>query len=195
MPSVRPIERIRLPPMTFTHSGGTMQPSHLALLAAAAFAGASLACREDATGPAAPGGPSLAAEASTQQFVNHLAVTRFVPCANGGVGEDVSLSGDIHVVFHVTLDGSGGAHVDEIHNPQGVKGTGLITGATYQGVGGSPLDASNVRVGEEHSSVRNMLIIGQGPGNNFMLHENFHITVLADGTVTSVHDNFTSECR
>lgn len=172
-----------------------MQPSRLALLALTALAGASLACGEDTTGPATPVGPSLAAEASTQEFVNHLAVTRFVPCANGGVGEDVFVTGDIHIVFHVTLDGSGGAHVHEVHNPQGVKGTGLITGAAYQGVGGSPLDESNVRVGEEHTFVRNMALIGQGPGNNFTLHENFHITILADGTVTSFHDNFTTECR
>jgi hypothetical protein len=165
------------------------------LLVAGAFAFSSLGCREDPAGPAGPGGPSLAAETSTQQFVNHLEVTRFVPCANGGVGEDVFLSGDIHIVFHVTLDGSGGAHVDEIHNPQGVSGTGLTTGAMYRGVGGSPLDASNLRVGEEHTSVRNMLLIGQGPGNNLVLHANFHVTVLADGTVTSFHDNLSVDCK
>jgi len=172
-----------------------MQAKSLALVVATAFAVSSLGCQEDLTGPAGPGGPSLAAEASTQQLVNHIEVTRFVPCANGGVGEDVFLSGDIHIVFHVTLDGSGGAHVHEVHNPQGVSGTGLTTGAMYRGVGGSPLDVSNLRVGEEHTAVRNMAIIGQGPDNNLLLHENFHMTVLADGTVTSVHDNFSIECR
>jgi hypothetical protein len=169
--------------------------AHGLLLVAGAVAFSVLGCREDPTGLARPGGPSLAAETSTQQFVNHLAVTRFVPCANGGAGEDVFLSGDIHVVVHVTLDGTGGAHFDEIHNPQGVSGVGLITGAMYRGVGGSPLDASNIRVGEEHTSVRNMLLIGQGPGNNLVLHADFHITVLADGTVTAFHDNLSMSCR
>ncbi len=176
-----------------------MRPSSLSpralLLVAGAFALSSLGCGEDATEPAGPGGPSFAAETSTQQLVNHLEVTRFVPCANGGAGEDVFLSGDIHIVVHVTLDGSGGAHFDEVHNPQGVSGFGLTTGAQYQGVGGSPLDASNVRVGEEHTSVRNMMIIGQGPDNNLVLHATFHITILADGTVTAFHDNVSLTCK
>ncbi len=176
-----------------------MRPSSLSpralLLVAGVFALSSLGCGEDPTEPANPGGPSLAAETSTQQLVNHLEITRFVPCANGGVGEDVFLSGDIHIVVHVTLDGHGGAHFDEIHNPQGVSGFGLTTGAKYRGVGGSPLDASNVRVGEEHTSVRNLMIIGQGPGNNLVLHETFHITILADGRVTSFHDNLSLECK
>jgi hypothetical protein len=121
-----------------------------------------LGCREDPRAPAGAGGPSLAAATSTQQLVNHIAITRFVPCANGGVGEDVFLSGDIHIVVHVTLDGRGGAHFDEIHNPQGVSGVGLTTGTMCRGVGESPFDASDVRVGEEHTSVSNILIIGQG---------------------------------
>jgi hypothetical protein len=165
------------------------------LLVAGAFALSSLGCGEEATEPAAAGAPSLAAAASTQQLVNHIEVTRFVPCANGGAGEDVFLSGDIHIVVHVTFDGSGGAHFDEIHNPQGVSGIGLTTGAMYRGVGGSPFDASNVRVGEEHTSVANIMLIGQGPGNNLVLHTTFHITILANGTATSFHDNFRMECR
>ena len=167
---------------------------HSSLLAIA-FVLSSFACREEPTGPAVNDGPSLAATASTQQLVNHLEVTRFVPCANGGLGEDVFISGDIHIVVHVTLDGSGGAHVVEVHNPQGVAGTGLTTGAQYRGVGGSPLDESNVRVGEEHTSVRNMMLIGPGPGNNLILHANFHVTVLADGTVTAFHDNLSVTCK
>jgi hypothetical protein len=168
---------------------------HSSLLAVAiAFVLSSAGCREESTGPAGDDSPSLAATTSTQQLVNHIAVTRFVPCANGGVGEDVFVSGDIHIVFHVTLDGSGGAHVVEVHNPEGVSGTGLTTGALYRGVGGTLLDASNVRVGEEHTSVRNMMLIGQGPGNNLILHADFHVTVLADGTVTAFHDNLSMTC-
>ena len=163
-------------------------------LLAIAFVLFSVGCREESTGPAGYDGPSFAATTSTQQLVNHIANTPFVPCANGGVGEGVFVSGDIHIVFHVTLDGSGGAHVDEVHNPQGVSGTGLTTGAMYRGVGGTLLDASNVRVGEEHTSVRNMMLVGQGPGNNLILHADFHVTVLADGTVTAFHDNLSLTC-
>jgi hypothetical protein len=169
---------------------------HSSLLTVAiAFVLSSVGCREEPTGLAGDESPSLAATTSTQQLVNHIAVTRFVSCANGGVGEDVFVSGDIHIVVHVTLDGSGGAHFEEVHNPQGVSGTGLTTGAMYRGVGGTLLDASNVQVGEEHTSVRNMMLIGQGPDNNLILHATFHVTVLADGTVTAFHDNLSVTCR
>ena len=172
-----------------------MQTKYFTLIATTAFAMSSLGCQSEATGPASGGGPSFSAETSTQVVERVIAGTKFVPCANGGLGEDVFLSGDIHIVVHVTLDGHGGAHFDEIHNPQGVSGFGLTTGAQYRGVGGSPLDASNVRVGEEHTSVRNLMIIGQGPGNNLVLHATFHITILADGRVTSFHDNLSLVCR
>jgi hypothetical protein len=171
-----------------------MRTKYLNLIAATAFALPSLGCQNDATGPAG-GPPSLAAVSSTQQVNSMITITRYVPCANGGQGEDVSLSGAFHSVFHVTLDGLGGAHVVVIHNPEGISGSGLTTGAKYQGVGASPQDISNVKVGEEHTSVLNMRIIGQGPGNNLTIHDNVHTTVLADGTVTSFHDNFSLECR
>ena len=43
--------------------------------------------------------------------------------------------------------------------------------------------------------VNNFRIIGQGSGNNFLVHETLHITVNADGTITVFHDNFSIDCR
>ena len=43
--------------------------------------------------------------------------------------------------------------------------------------------------------VNNFRIIGQGPGNNFLLHEDFHITVNANGDVITSHDNFSADCK
>jgi hypothetical protein len=171
-----------------------MYTQYLALIVATAFGMSSLGCQEEATGPSTRGGPSFAAATSTQEVVNAISITKFVPCANGGLGEDVFLSGNIHSVFHVTLDGSGGAHIVVIHNPQGVSGTGLTTGAKYQGVG-THQDEFNSTVGVEETTVTTGRLIGQGPGNNFLFHENLHTTVLANGVVTSFHDNFSIECR
>ena len=42
--------------------------------------------------------------------------------------------------------------------------------------------------------VNNFRMIGQGPGNNFDVHENEHITVTPDGTVSVFHDNFSVTC-
>jgi hypothetical protein len=132
---------------------------------------------------------------STETVERFFSTTKFVPCANGGVGEDVSLSGNFHDVIHFTLDGIGGAHVLVEHTPQGVTGTGLTTGTKYQGVGAFIQDQSNVKVGEEHTSVANQRIIGQGPGNNLTLHTDFHITVSPTGAVTSFHDNVRIDCQ
>ena len=43
--------------------------------------------------------------------------------------------------------------------------------------------------------INNFRIIGQGPGNNFLVHENFHLTINANGDVTTVHDNFSVDCK
>lgn len=141
-----------------------------------------------------PGSALAAAETFTASSTFPIDVVVFVPCANGGAGEDVALTGYIHDVFHVTLTPSGGFRVSVSDNPQGVSGVGLTTGAKYQGTG-ITRDNFGGRVGFEETFVNNFRIIGQGSGNNFLVHENFHITVNANGTVTSFHDNFSVECK
>jgi hypothetical protein len=66
--------------------------------------------------------------------------------------------------------------------------------AKYQGTG-DPRDSFNGVVGFEETFVNNFRIIGQGPGNNFLVHENFHITVNVNGTLTVFRDNFSVECK
>jgi hypothetical protein len=43
--------------------------------------------------------------------------------------------------------------------------------------------------------VNNFRIIGQGPGNNYLVHEVFHVTINANGEVTAYVDNFSIECK
>ena len=43
--------------------------------------------------------------------------------------------------------------------------------------------------------MNNFRIIGQGPGNNFLVHETFHVTINANGVVTATVDNFSVECK
>jgi hypothetical protein len=128
----------------------------------------------------------------SQNFPIDLVV--FVPCAAGGPGEEVHLTGYLHDLFHITLTPSGSFRLVFHDNPQSVSGTGLMTGAKYQGTGVTR-DSFGGRVGFEETFVNNFRIIGQGPGNNFLVHENFHITVNANGTVTAFHDNFSVECK
>ncbi|GIK39112.1 MAG: hypothetical protein BroJett011_29450 [Chloroflexota bacterium] len=138
--------------------------------------------------------PALAkAETFTVSEKFPLDLVVFVPCANGGAGEYIELSGNLHTLLHITLDGQGGYHAKSHFNPQGVSGTGLTTGDKYQGTGVTQ-DQFNGKVGFENTVVNNFRMIGQGPGNNLLIHENSHITVNAN-TITAFHDNFSVECK
>lgn len=119
---------------------------------------------------------------------------RLVPCAAGGAGELVDFAGTLHVLFHTTLDGSGGFHAKTHFQPQGVTGIGLATGDIYRGTGGFQ-DQLNGAVGEEYTLIDNFRLIGPGPDNNFLLHETFHLTVNANGVATAYVSNYSVECR
>jgi hypothetical protein len=123
-------------------------------------------------------------------------LTVFVPCAAGGAGEIVDLSGPLHTLISSTLNGnnvSGKFHFQ----PQGISGIGETTGDKYQatGVTQQTFKASLQNGQSNLTFVNNFRIVGQGPGNNFLVHENLHINVNANGTLTVFHDNFSIDCR
>jgi hypothetical protein len=118
----------------------------------------------------------------------------FIPCAAGGTGELVVLQGDLHVLLRFTVSTSGNIHAAMHFQPQGISGVGQTTGDKYQGTGVTQTEV-NLTVGTEETMVNNFRIIGQGNGNNFLLHETFHITINANGMVTAFLDNFSVDCR
>jgi hypothetical protein len=125
-----------------------------------------------------------------------ITLTVFVPCANGGAGEDIEVSGFLHVLISTTVDTKGGVHFSEQFNPQGVSGSGLTTGDKYNAIGLTRDDFSTTSSGVVQVTFINRFdMIGQGPGNNFSVHETEHITVLPDGTVTVFFDNFSITCK
>ena len=85
----------------------------------------------------------------------------FVPCANGGVGEDVLLSGNLHDLIHVTVNDNS-VHVKTHDQPQGISGTGVVTGDKYQATGVTQ-DEFNTSFGVEETFINNFRIIGQAP--------------------------------
>jgi hypothetical protein len=137
---------------------------------------------------------SAQATTFTTSFTQPLDIVVFVPCARGGQGEFVSLTGSLHILFVDIIDDNGGVHSKFHNQPQAVSGTGLITGDKYQAVGETQ-GTFNARVGSEFTFVNNFNVIGQGPGNNFLIHETVHVTFLADGTVTANVDNFSVKCK
>ena len=120
----------------------------------------------------------------------------FIPCAAGGAGEVVDLTGPLHTLVSLTINGnivSGFFHFP----PQGITGTGETTGAKYQATGVTQESVkSSLQNGQANLTyVNNFRIIGQGPGNNYLVHETLHITINAGGTVTVTHDNFSVDCK
>jgi hypothetical protein len=112
----------------------------------------------------------------------------YVPCANGGAGEFVFLTGTVHHLYSVTLPANGGYSYTYLGNSQGISGTGETTGAKYQGTGETSGHESEVG-GFVDSFSNNFKIIGQVTGNNFLDHENLQITVNANGPLTATVDN------
>jgi len=139
-------------------------------------------------------------QANAAKQINDMSdinLTVFVPCAAGGAGEIVDLSGPLHILITFTINGnnvSGTAHFQ----PQGIVGTGETTGDKYQATGVTK-DTSfkfSFQNGQaQQTFVNNFRIIGQGPGNNFLVHEVAHITFNANGIVTVFHDSFTIDCK
>jgi len=168
---------------------------HNALLA---FAAATLAACDMA--PTAPAGnrerPSFSAVTSNSNVTIPVDFLQFVPCANGGVGELVEVSGPLHMLSQVTGSTSGNALFYAHFQPQGVTGTGLVTGDKYQGTG---ITQTTSTFGTQFPVTRtfenSFYLIGPGPNNNFKVHETFHVTVNANGDVTAFADNFTVTCQ
>ena len=125
-----------------------------------------------------------------------ITLSVFVPCAADGAGEVVDLSGPLHSVISVTVNANN-VHVNMLFNPQGISGTGETTGAKYQATGETRTDvnADIVAFPLNMTFVNNFKIIGQGPGNNFLVHENAHVTVNANGAVTALVDNPSVICH
>jgi hypothetical protein len=123
-------------------------------------------------------------------------LTIFVSCADGGVGETVDLSGPLHTLISFTINGnnvSGKMHFQ----PQGISGTGETTGDKYQATGVTQETFKNsLQNGQANDTfINNFRMIGQGPGNNFLVHETLHFTINANGTTTVSHDNFSMDCK
>ena len=123
-------------------------------------------------------------------------LTVFIPCAAGGAGEIVDMRGPLHTLISLTTNGnnvSGKFHFQ----PQGISGVGESTGEKYQATGVTQQTfKTSFQNGQANLTfVNNFRIIGQGAGNNFLVHETLHININADGTLTAYHDNFSVDCK
>jgi hypothetical protein len=118
-----------------------------------------------------------------------------VPCANGGVGEVVDFTGTIHELIRTTVNDN---HVSSTleENFQGLKGTGETTGDTYVGNGHvtESLSGSLTNGQLTETAVLHEAFNGQGSAPNLTISELFHITVNANGDVTTSFSDFEVTC-
>jgi hypothetical protein len=137
--------------------------------------------------------PALAI--TTNDFVP-FAQAVLVPCANGGAGEVVLISGTLHIQQHITINDNR-VNIKSHFQPQGAGGEGLTTGDQYNATGVTQeQDSLPLTNGAaEFTFINNFKIIGQGPDNNLLVHQTVHVTVDANGVVTSTVDNTSVECR
>ena len=157
---------------------------------------ATAACTDSPITTASPtavsGAAATTAQRATAVTTNQsvpLQLTVLIPC----VPEDVSVSGSLHIVNHTTVNPDGSFHVVSHFNPQGVSGIGNSTGQTYRGTGATHT-VVNLHAGVQETHVNNFRFLGQGRASNYTVHENVHITVNADGRVTTLVDNLRVTC-
>jgi hypothetical protein len=126
------------------------------------------------------------AQATTDTFNEKVPLDQIVdnPCT----GEPLHLTGELHILFHVTEDANGGLHVQTHFQPQGVSGTGLLSGEQYRGVGVTR-DEFYFPPGEfrerEFTSVNRFYMISAGPSDNMLETATIHVTFNANGEPTA----------
>ena len=154
-------------------------------------------CSDVSEGPLGPRSLTrAAADVTTANAFFPVEIETFVPCANGGAGEIVLLSGILHDLFHVAINGN--SYKVKAHTqPQGIRGVGLTTGDRYRGTGVTQETFGGSLVNGQASStlVNNFRIVGQGSGNNFMIHELLHVTINARGELTATVEHLSTTCK
>jgi hypothetical protein len=159
------------------------------------------ACADNPASPPArtdvpPGGAHLEAVASTTSDIFPITIDAFVPCANGGAGEIVEVSGNLHQVFTTVIDATGDLLLRSHFQPQGISGVGLTSGVKYQATGVTQLtNRITAPFPIVVTLINNFRLIGSGPDNNLLVHEEAHVTVNANGVETVNVDKVRIECH
>ena len=139
--------------------------------------------------------PSSSADVSRSEEVVPYEQTLFIPCGNGGEGEEVALKGSLKIVEETVYNDHGftlNYHVVT----QGITGTGLSTGEKFQASGGIKQTISG-EFGEEGQYsrvfIQQMRFIGQH--SVFKVVYKTKITVTPDGKITTSIQDVTADCN
>lgn len=175
-----------------------MTKRRLSLVPLALAAGLA-ACTDTVTAPRAvlSNEPGLAAADGASTVTLPLSMAVWVPCANGGTGELVDLTGELVIKERAVTENDGSVRLFSMTRPHGVRGVGQETGVTYLGTGMGKT-TEHIGVGGypyQYTYVNNFRIIGQGPGNNLLVHATVHKTINANGEPTADVDLLVEKCQ
>jgi hypothetical protein len=120
--------------------------------------------------------------------------TLLVPCANGGAGENVTLTGTTNFVYQIAWNDQGFTLVYH-DNAYQVTGVGLSSGETFVASGGTQGTVkgfwdSNQWVG---NMIRQLKILGQD--TSFIVNSKLKLIVTPDGGVKVDIDEDTVDCN
>jgi len=121
--------------------------------------------------------------------------TLFVPCGNGGEGEEVALNGSIKLVEQIIFNDHGFTFTYHAVL-QGISGLGLSTGENFVVSGGDEGTITG-EFGEEGQYTRvfmgQLRIIGQSSA--FTVRYKFKVTITPNGNITTRIEQEEIDCR
>ena len=123
-----------------------------------------------------------------------IAYAGYVPCANGGAGELLTGTIDVHDLASETVNGNNVAWRFTFERRGEL--VGRVTGDTYR-LAGVEHGAYTQSLDSEHSTltyVNRYRLIGPGPGNNLVVSETAHVTIDGDENVVVQRDDFAVDC-
>ena len=134
--------------------------------------------------------PALGYGATTSTVIPFPSSAVFNPCN----GEQVNVSGNIHLSAGVTADGSGGLHLRSHINNQDVSGIGATTGSRYQ-LPSTSNTSAYLGKATTFTATLDSRFVAQGSTPNFSLSQVFHITVDANGVPAVSVSDFRTDCK
>ncbi len=124
----------------------------------------------------------------------------WVPCANGGLGENVLVEG-ISSIDRQLLESKDGCQKYNFHvSFKEATGTGLTTGTPYLvQYRSNSHQISKMMCSDECPSTLtmtfNMGLRGKGSAVNYTVHENLRVIIECDGSYNVVVDNYNVTCK
>lgn len=111
-------------------------------------------------------------------------------------GEEVQLSGELLFIFHTNRDAQDALHTAITLVPNRVTGVGSETGTTYRAVGGDRENYYNLDgiapITYTNTDMYNL--VSQDGSDNLQIKYTFHVTVNANGEISTEVDHFSEMC-